>query len=338
MKVRIKGLGILLLFAGLLLAACSGGATEETDAGGTAVAGTEVTTGAEEAVNVADETKVVHDQFGEVTIPAHPKNLVVLNSIYAEYLIEMGITPQIVLYTPEVEAEYRPAYFKEHGVQIIEIEQYQMNYEQLLALSPDMLLTAGEGMEQSVYDELSKIAPTVALDSNSEMTRAMPKLAAIFDKSEKAASILTEFDEKAKQAREKIAAALGNKTVLVLRVEHDRYRFMGPKGGNSSIFFYNTLGLNSPEAIKDSTVWFNPFSLEFLPEMSPDYIFLEDRTLKGYDTKQSMENLKQSKLWKNLEAVKNDHVFPLKTSEFTSGVGPIGSVKLMDYVVEKLVP
>ncbi|GGH46736.1 ferrichrome ABC transporter substrate-binding protein [Paenibacillus silvae] len=338
MKVRIKGLGILLLIAGLLLAACSGGATEETDAGGTAVAGTEVTTGAEGAVNVADETKVVHDQFGEVTIPAHPQNLVVLNSIYAEYLIEMGITPQIVLYTPEVEAEYRPAYFKEHGVQIIEIEQYQMNYEQLLALSPDMLLTAGEGMEQSVYDELSKIAPTVALDSNSEMTRAMPKLAAIFDKSEKATSILTEFDEKAKQAREKIAAALGNKTVLVLRVEHDRYRFMGPKGGNSSIFFYNTLGLNSPEAIKDSTVWFNPFSLEFLPEMSPDYIFLEDRTLKGYDTKQSMENLKQSKLWKNLEAVKNDHVFPLKTSEFTSGVGPIGSVKLMDYVVEKLVP
>ncbi|MDT0124260.1 ABC transporter substrate-binding protein [Paenibacillus sp. RRE4] len=207
---------------------------------------------------------------------------------------------------------------------------------QLLDLSPDLILTAGEGMEQGIYNELSKVAPTVALDANSEMDRAMPKLAAIFEKTKESEQILAKFDEQAKQAKEKIATAIGDKTVLVLRVEQNRYRYMGPKGGNSSLFFYDLLGLKSPEAIKDADVWFNPFSLEFLPEMNPDYIFLEDRTLKGYDTKESMENLKQSKIWANLKAVKNNHVFPLETSAFTSGVGPIGSVKLMDYVVEKL--
>nr|WP_154957860.1 ABC transporter substrate-binding protein [Paenibacillus xylanexedens] len=332
-----RGLGIMLVVICILLAACSSGTKEETTAG---ISGTQ----SEEATSTTkvepnnSETKVVKEQFGEVTIPAHPQNLVVFDSIYAEYLIEMGATPQIVLYTPEVEAEYRPAYFKEHGVQTIEVEQYQYNYEQLLALSPDMILTAGEGMEQGVYDELSKIAPTVALDANSEMERAMPKLAAIFDKTEESAKVLAEFEEKAAQAKDKIATALGDKTVLVLRVEHNRYRFMGPKGGSSSVFFYETLGLNSPEAIKDSTDWFSQFSLEFLPELNPDYIFLEDRTLVGYDTKKSMEDLKASQVWANLKAVKNDHVFPLKTSEFVSGVGPIGSVKLMDYVVGKLVP
>ncbi|MFX3646703.1 MAG: ABC transporter substrate-binding protein [Paenibacillus sp.] len=338
MSRRFKGLAIMLLVISIMLAACSGGTTEENVTTGTAGTPTEgAASTPEEAANESG-TKVVQDQFGEVTIPTHPQNLVVFDSIYAEYLIEMGVTPQIVLLTPEVEAEYRPDYLKEHGVQIIEVEQYQYNYEQLLALSPDMILAAGEGMEQGVYDELSKIAPTVALDANSEMKRAMPKLAAIFDKTEESAKVLAEFDEKASQGKEKIAAALGDKTVLVLRVEHNRYRFMGPKGGSSSVFFYDILGLNSPEAIKNSTDWFSQFSLEFLPEMNPDYIFLEDRTLVGYDTKKSMEDLKASQVWSNLEAVKNDHVFPLKTSQFVSGVGPIGSVKLMDYVVGKLVP
>ncbi|WP_254438296.1 ABC transporter substrate-binding protein [Paenibacillus sp. DCT19] len=244
----------------------------------------------------------------------------------------------MVVFVPEIEPDYRAPYFEEHGVQMVQSEQYQFNYEQLLGLAPDLIIMRGAGMEQAVYDELSKIAPTLAMDTNYEMNLAMPKLAAIFNKTEEANQLLVEFDEKAKLAREKIANGIGDKTVLVLRVESDRYRFMGPKAANSSVFFYDTLGLNSPEVIKDSDVWFNPFSLEFLSEMNPDYIFLEDRSLKGYDTKQSMENLKESIVWTNLDAVKNDRVYPLKTSDFTSGVGPIGSVKLMDYVVEKLVP
>ncbi|RAJ03133.1 iron complex transport system substrate-binding protein [Paenibacillus pabuli] len=324
MSRRFKGFGMVLLALSLVISACSGTSDKEVEASARTAE--------------KNETKVVRDQFGEVMIPTNPQNMLVLDSIYAEYLIEMGVTPQMVIFVPEIEPDYRASYFEEHGVQMIEAEQYQYNYEQLLTLSPDMIVSAGVGMEQGVYDELSKIAPTIALDSNSEMQIAMPKLAAVFDKTEESAKVLAEFDEKAKQAQEKIAQAIGDKTVLVLRVEHNRYRFMGPKGGSSSVFFYETLGLNSPEVIKDSTDWFSQFSLEFLPEMNPDYIFLEDRTLKGYDTKESMDNLKESKVWASLNAVKDNHVFPLKTSDFVTGVGPIGSAKLLDYVVEKLVP
>lgn len=324
MSRRFKSFGMVLLVLSLVLSACSGTSNKEA--------------GASTEDRGSNETKVVRDQFGEVTIPAHPQNMLVFDSIYAEYLIEMGVIPQMVIFVPEVEPEYRASYFEEHGVQMIEAEQYQYNYEQLLALSPDMIITVGEGMDKGAYDELTKIAPTVALESNSEMKQAMPKLATLFDKTEESVKVLAEFDEKAKQAQQKIAQAIGDKTVLVLRVEHNRYRFMGPKGGSSSVFFYDILGLNSPEVIKDSTDWFSQFSLEFLPEMNPDYIFLEDRTLKGYDTKESMDNLKASKVWASLNAVKDNHVFPLKTSDFVTGVGPIGSAKLLDYVVGKLVP
>ncbi|MDR6723336.1 iron complex transport system substrate-binding protein [Paenibacillus amylolyticus] len=326
MLPRLKNLkfGVLLVLLCLVLAACSNESLDEvTAAGGDAEKST---------------TKVVQDQFGEVTIPVEPENMLVLDSIYAEYLIEMGVTPQMVVFVPEIEPDYRAPYFTEHGVKMVQSEQYQYNYEQLLALAPDLIVTMGEGMEQGVYDELSKIAPTVAVGTNNEMKRALPKLATMFDKTEESKRLLAEFDEKAKLAKEKIVQSIGDKTVLVLRVEHNRYRFMGPKGGSSSVFFYETLGLKSPEVIKDSTDWFSQFSLEFLSEMNPDYIFLEDRTLKGYDTKQSMEDLKESSVWNSLDAVQNDRVYPLKTSDFVTGVGPVGSAKLLDYVVEKLVP
>ena len=321
---KLMRFGVLMLALGMALSACSG------------TSGKQEETAAEKTGSVA--TKVVRDQFGEVTVPVQPKNMLVLDSIYAECLIEMGVTPQLVSFVPEIEPEYREPYFNDHGVKRIAAEQYQYNYEQLLQLAPDMILLRGAGLEKDAYDDLTKIAPTVALDSNSEIEDAIPKLADIFDKKEEGSKVLAEYREKAGQTREKIAAAIGGKTVMVLRVEHNRYRYMGAKSSDSSAFFYQTLGLNSPEAIKDSTDWFNQFSLEILPEINPDFIFLEDRVLVGYDTTKSMKELKESKVWNGLEAVKNDRVFPLKTNDFTVGVGPVGSVRLMDYIAEKLAP
>lgn len=80
-----------MLVVCMMLAACSGGTTEENAAAGTAGATTE---GAASPTEDAIGTKVVQDQFGEVTIPAHPQNLIVFDSIYAEYLIEMGLHPK----------------------------------------------------------------------------------------------------------------------------------------------------------------------------------------------------------------------------------------------------
>ncbi|UQZ37684.1 ABC transporter substrate-binding protein [Paenibacillus sp. PK3_47] len=311
----------------LVLGACSNASAPN---GTNAAANTETAAGG---------SKTVQDIFGDVEIPSRPQNLLVTNSSYAEYLIEMGIVPQMVLLTPAVEPDYRAPYFEEHGVKIIEGEQYQYNYEQLLALSPDLIISQGVGMEQTVYDDLNKIAPTVAVDTTGDMEDAMPKFAEMFDKTAEAEQVLAEFNGKVEQAKAKIGEAVGDKTVLVLRVESDRYRYLGAKAPNSSSrFFYEKLGLNIPEIFKDSEDWFTPFSLEILPQIKADYIFLEQRTLEGSDATQSMKDLEANPLWKNMEAVKNGQVFPLKTSDFVQGVGPVGSALLMDYVVEKLVP
>ncbi|MFE4709365.1 ABC transporter substrate-binding protein [Paenibacillus sp. NPDC056722] len=285
------------------------------------------------------ETRVVTDIFGEVTIPAHPKNLLVTSSSYAEDLIEMGITPQLAVVVPEIEPDYRTPYLEKHGVKTISQAQYEYNFEQLLSLSPDMILTSGEGMETKVYDELSKIAPTVAIKAGVGVHEAMKELGVLFDKEAEVDKVLTALDQKASEAKDKIHQAIGDKTVLVLRVEPTRYRYLGPKADDDvSRFFYQTLGLKSPEVTKDSDVWFTQFSLEILPEIKPDYIFLETRSMVDYDSTQSLGELEDNPLWKGLSAVKNNQVFPLRTNDYIQAKGPIGTGMLIDYIVEKLVP
>jgi iron complex transport system substrate-binding protein len=285
-----------------------------------------------------NETRVIEDIFGDVTIPTISKNMLVMNSSYAEYLIEMGITPQMVLFVPELEPTFRASYFKKHGVEMIESMQYKQNYEQLLSLSPDLIVTQGEGMETKVYEELSKIAPTVAVNAGPGMYDAMPKLADLFDKKVESEKVFAEFDEKAEKAKEEIHQAIGDKTVLVLRVEPKQYRYLGSQADGGSKFFYQTLGLKIPEIFKDTKKWFTPFSLEILPDIKPDYIFLEERTMQNYDSSESLKKLEENSLWKKMDAVKNNHVFPLSTNDFVQGEGPVGSSLLIDYIVEKLVP
>ncbi|MGG1616535.1 ABC transporter substrate-binding protein [Paenibacillus sp. NRS-1781] len=318
-------LGTVLLAFTFVLAACSNASNQK-----------EAASSAEN--QESSGTRVVKDAFGDVTIPTHPKNMLVMSSKYAEYLIEMGITPQMVSFVPEIEPAYRLSYFEKHGVKMIQEQQYQMNYEELLRLSPDLIITQGEGMDAQVYEKVSRIAPTIALQAGSGMYDAMPKLADLFDKKTESEKVLAEFGEKATRAREKIHQAIENKTVLILRVDPKQYRYLGSQAGESSEFFYKTLGLKIPEIFKDSKDWFTPFSLEILPEIKPDFIFLEKRMIQNYNSADSLKSLEESPLWKNMDAVKNNHVFPLKTSDFVEGEGPIGSSLLIDYVVEKLVP
>ncbi|CAK4836643.1 unnamed protein product [Aphanomyces euteiches] len=251
----------------------------------------------------------------------------------------MGITPQVSLVVPEIEPEYRNPYLEKHGVEMAKSTQYEYNYEQLLSLSPDMIIVPGEGLETKVYQDLSKIAPTIALDAGSGMDTAVPKLGELFDKTAEADKVLAAYAKKAEEAKVKIHQAIGDKSVLVLRVEPNRYRYLGPKADDDiSRFFYQTLGLKSPEIFKDTTDWFTPFSIEILPNIKPDYIFLEKRSMENSDSTDSLKTLEDNSLWKNMDAVKNDHVFPLRTNDYIQAKGPIGSSLLIDYIVEKLVP
>jgi len=316
---------LLLLFV-LTLAACS---TASKDNGSEArVNGNET----------EPATRVVKDVFGEVTIPTQPKNLLVLSSSYAENLIQIGVAPNMVTIVKEIEPEYRPKLFNEHNVKMIPTQQYAENLEVILDAAPDLIVAQGAAIDAVKYEALSKIAPTVAVEAGVSTDEIVLALGELFNKEKEAELALAKYREKIEDTKEKLHNAIGDEKILVLRVEQKQYRVLGTeKGSPGSDMLYTQLGLNIPTMLKDSDTWFTPISLEVLPGIDADHIFVEQRQMQNYSSEQSMKDLENSPMWKTMAAVKAGHVYPLKTADYVVGEGLVGSPLFLDYLVEKLV-
>lgn len=284
------------------------------------------------------ETRVVKDVFGEVTIPAKPENMLVLTSSYAENLIEIGVIPQMVTLVEEIEPEYRPKMFNENKVKMIQVQQYEENFELILEAAPDLIIAEGAAIDEKKYEALSKIAPTVAVDAGIAIPDFVPVLGELFHKEKEAGLALQKYRKKIEETKEKLHKAIGDDKILVLRVEQKQYRVLGTeKDSPGSDMLYRQLDLNIPTMLKDNDTWFTPISLEVLPELDADHIFVEQRQMQNYSSEESMKELESSPLWKAMEAVKKGNVYPLKTADFVVGEGLVGTPLFLDYLVEKLV-
>lgn len=284
-------------------------------------------------------THVVKDAYGDVTIPNEPKNMLVLSSNYAENLIEIGVTPQMVTVVEEIEPEYRFKLFNDNNVKIIPTVQYEDNLEVILEAAPDVIIAQGAAIDAKKYEALSKIAPTVAVEAGVAIDEYVPVLGELFNKEKEAELALKKFREKIEETKEKLQNAIGDEKILVLRVEQNQYRVLGTeKGSPGSDMLYTQLGLNIPTMLKDNNDWFTPISLEVLPEIDADHIFVEQRQMQNYSSEQSMKDLENSSMWQAMDAVKAGNVYPLKTADYVVGEGLVGSPLFLDYLVERLVP
>lgn len=325
-KMRKSILYIASMLLVLALAACS--TATQQNAGGV-----------KEGANKSEPTtRVVKDAYGDVRIPTHPKNMLVLNSNYAENLIEIGVVPNMVTLVKEVEPEYRPKLFDNNKVKMIPVQQYEENIEIILEAAPDLIIADNGAIDAKRYEALSQVAPTVAVDAGGAIDDFVPVLGKLFNKEKEAEAALQKFRAKIEETKEKLHNAIGDEKILVLRVEQKQYRVLGTeKGSPGSDILYHKLGLNIPTKIKDNQDWFTPISLEVLPELDADHIFVEKRQMQNYSSEQSMKDLENNPLWKTMSAVKKGNVYPLKTADFVVGEGLIGTPLFLDYLVEKLV-
>lgn len=283
-------------------------------------------------------TRVVQDAFGDVSIPTAPKNMLVLSSNFAENMIEIGVIPNAVTLVKEIEPDYRPKLFNDHQVKMIPVEQYEDNFELIIEESPDLIIAQGGAIDAKKYEALSKIAPTVAVDAGNAIEEYVPALGKLFGKEKESELALQKYSEKIKDTKQKLHNAIGDAKILVIRVEQKQYRVLGQeKDSPGSDMLYHKLGLSIPTKLKDNNEWFTPISLEVLPELDADHIFVEQRQMQNYSSEQSMKDLENSPLWKGMDAVKKGHVYPLKTADFVVGEGLVGTPLFMDYLVEKLV-
>jgi iron complex transport system substrate-binding protein len=142
----------LVLVLGLLAAACG----DDDDAAGSA------TTTSPPAAESAYPVTIEH-KFGETVVPAAPARVVSLGYTEQDSIVLFGIQPVAVRYAfgPEDDLFFPWADEAAGDAQPEVLPRADLNFEQIAALDPDLIMAVTAGLTQEQYDTLSAIAPVV---------------------------------------------------------------------------------------------------------------------------------------------------------------------------------
>jgi iron complex transport system substrate-binding protein len=275
------------------------------------------------------KTRTVKTVKGEVEIPTNPKR--VITDFYLADLLALGIKPlgstQFPLNNP---------YIKDK-IEGIEDIGTPVSIEKVLSLKPDLIIMQSD----ENYEKLSKIAPTVVIPYNSEgdFYGEFRKIADLVGKKDEAEKWIQSFEQKAEEARKQINGLVReDETFGLYELQEDKLWVFGDNWGRGGQVIYKALKLSPPEKmaelIKQGTQY-KELSLEALPEYAADNMFVTTWSAQGSNNKK-LEELKNSPIWKNLDAVKNNKVYEMNFDDMYYA-DPYSLEGQLDLMVEKIV-
>ncbi|GAA3410186.1 iron-siderophore ABC transporter substrate-binding protein [Paenibacillus hodogayensis] len=284
----------------LLLSACSGGNSAAPTA-----AKPDSSSGTSSPAAPEAKKRTVAHTMGQTEVPAAPARVVALTPHLTDHLITLGIKPvgAVVREAGDFEPYITPQLSGTESVG----QSAAPSLEKILQLKPDLIL--GEEKNHSKpYDALSKMAPTLIFstkDMEGDWRKVFLDVGEAVGKTDLAKQKLQEFDNKTKVLKDKLAAKMGDQTVVFFKVTDKDTRILGNKSPLGKIA-YEQLGLKYPAGLADEDNEIK-IALEKLPEINPDHIFLLDINVPDYVDK--MNATIQTPLWKSLKAVQNKHMY-----------------------------
>jgi len=281
----------VLLTLGLVLAAC--GSKNETSK-------------KEEEQPAASNVRVYKDYLNhEVEIPLEPKRVIYHGEGYGDI---------VALDAQTVGAGFSwiTDYAWEKEVQNVEDVGFPINIEKTLELKPDLIIVTTS--DEKIYEQLSKVAPTIVFDSFAPLEQRLTELGDILNKKEEAEKWLSNYKAKADTMWKSLVdegIMKENETASVLTYyPGDRLFVMARAGLSQVIYDSNVLKPDDKiQQILDDGTGFAEISTELLPEYAGDRIFI--LTPVPDEAKQSTKEMMESQIWKGLPAVKNGHVYTI---------------------------
>ncbi|MDI4645208.1 ABC transporter substrate-binding protein [Cohnella hashimotonis] len=325
-----KSATTMVVVVGLgLLAACGSdknnesGASAQAASSASSSANAQASTGAGTTADA--QTRTVRDEFGEVTVPAHPKRIA---AIYLEdYLKALGIAPVVQWYNPN--------WGKQDYLNLdVPLFDNSGSIEALLAQSPDLIILDG-AIDRAAYDQYSKVAPTFRLPESvlQDSGQILKTIADVIGIPEKAESVAAAYEAKVADAKAKLAQAVGKETVAVIRVNvGDRtIALFGAKNRYAGSILFDDLGLTPHPMVEKMTEFQEILSEEAFSMLDADHIIVipsngDWKTAENQDA----FTLLDSPMWKSVPAFKNGHVYKVDRSYWQSGAITANGMKIDD--------
>lgn len=292
----------------MLLAACNGN----------------VETQIKESQNL--ETRIIKTVYGDVEIPAKPKRIVAQG--YMASLLALGVKP---VGAPFWDIDSPHVKHLTSGIEDIGTIDAS-NLEKILSLKPDLIVTLA--YDKELYEQLSKIAPTIVYTENTFMdTRdEIRTFGELLDKQKEAEAWIADFDKTVKEAKQQIKGLVAEDETVSVMGGFEKGIYVYSSGiwrGSQAI--YKHLELTPPQRIQeliDANEPIKEISAEVIPEYAGDYIFLDSGNSGQFD--------RDGALWQSLEAVKNNRVFDLDGDYFWP-YDPIAIKAQVEKVAEMIV-
>ncbi|MBS4174124.1 iron-hydroxamate ABC transporter substrate-binding protein [Bacillus sp. FJAT-49736] len=283
--MKNKFIPILLLVFVLMLGACSSTTEKKT---------------ADKKNN--KDTITYQSQNGPVEVPAHPKRVVVLSS-FAGNVMSLGVN----IVGVDSWSKMNPN-FQDKLKNVTEVSDE--NLEKIIELDPDLII----GLDNvKNLDKLKKIAPTVVFTYGKVdyLTQQM-EIGKLLNKEKEATEWVNDFKKRAHETGEQIKAKIGaDSTVSVIENFDKQLYVFGNNWGRGTEILYQEMGLKMPKAVEEKALkpGYYAISPEVLPQFSGDYVVFSKN--KDGDT-----SFQGTNTYKNIPAVKNNHVFEVDAKAF----------------------
>jgi len=257
------------------------------------------------------ETRRVNHVMGTTEIPINPQRIIVVGFNEIEDLVALDVRPVGMMFDAFGRAFLTDAL---RDIPVIGADNAP-NLEKIAALNPDLIIAVNWAAE-GIYPELSAIAPTVVVSRGQnfkEWRSVFTFIADVVNRSERAAEQLAAYDERTASLRRELEAQqLDRLELSVFGMWNAEYALFNYVDG-FAIEVLNDVGLQIAQAQRDAyaadPAVFDSMSLEFLPQLDADYIFLLDSVVDDQQgDKAFAERVKASPLFTQLGAVQAGNV------------------------------
>ncbi|WP_409344878.1 siderophore ABC transporter substrate-binding protein [Paenibacillus sp. MBLB4367] len=326
MKKKLM-LPVLTLIVALATSACGAGKSETPASN--AAGSPSPSAAASTAPSQAPAEVTIKHKLGETKVKTNPKNVVVFDFGILDSLDKLGVevtgVPQANI--PPYLSKYKESKYKNTG------SLTEPDFEKINALKPELIIISGR--QQTAYDELKKIAPTVFLgvdttkymDSYTENTKI---LGTIFGKEKAVEEELAKVSASVKSLSDKVKAM--NKNALIVLANEGSLSAYG--AGSRFGIIHDVIGFKPADAnIKVSTHG-DPISPEYILEKNPDYLFVVDRTA-AVGGESSAKKTVENELVKKTNAFKDGHIVYLDPNYWYLSGGGLLSVAEMVKELDK---
>ncbi|WP_407271160.1 ABC transporter substrate-binding protein [Radiobacillus sp. PE A8.2] len=321
----------LILASLVLLAACGGqeGTSEDTEEDQEQ----QDQNGADEETdeNATSDAREVTHAMGTTPIEGTPMKIVTLYQGATDAIVAFGVTPVGAVESWVQQPTYEYLRDDLEGVTIVGTET-QPNLEEIAKLDPDLII-ASKMRHEEIYDQLAQIAPTVAHETVFDFKGTVELMGQAMNQEDKATELLTAWDERVADFKEKVAAELGdewpvNVSVLNFRADHARIYYTGFAGS-----ILAELGFTRPESQQSDEWGIQLPDKEAIPSMNADvfYIFNEDDPAVA----KTFEEWQSHPLWANLDAVKNDQVYMVDEVTWNMAGGILAANLMLDDIYDR---